>query len=56
MLYGMNYTGNSRWNCMPRIKTVPNQRVISVNKAPADKEHLYTCINLKALNTACRTL
>lgn len=41
---------------MPRIKTVPNQRVISVNKAPADKEHLYTCINLQALNTACRTL
>lgn len=41
---------------MPTIKTVPNQRVISVNKAPADKEHLYTCINLQALNMACRSL
>ena len=41
---------------MPQIKTVPNQRVISVNKAPADKGHLYTCINLQALNMACRTL
>ena len=56
MLFGMNYTENSRGNSMPTIKTVPNQRVISVNKAPADKEHLYTCINLQALNTACRTL
>lgn len=56
MLFGMNYRENSRGNSMPTIKTVPNQRVISVNKAPADKEHLYTCINLQALNTACRTL
>ena len=41
---------------MSEIKTVPNQRVITVNKAPADKQHLYTVINLQALNTACMKL
>jgi hypothetical protein len=41
---------------MPNIKTVPNQRVITVYKAPTDKEHLYTSINLQALNLACKTL
>lgn len=41
---------------MPEIKTVPNQRVITVNKAVADKQHLYTVINLQALNNACNTL
>lgn len=41
---------------MPEIKTVPNQRVITVNKAIADKQHLYTVINLQALNKACNTL
>lgn len=41
---------------MPEIKTVPNQRVITVNKAVADKQHLYTVINLQALNKACNTL
>ena len=41
---------------MPVIKTVPNQRIITVNKALADKEHLYMVINLQALNLACRTL
>ena len=56
MNYGTNYTDRKRANNMPDIKTVPNQRVISVNKAIADKQHLYTVINLQALNAACRTL
>ena len=38
------------------IQTVPNQRVITVKKAPADREHLYSSINLQAMEKACNTL
>lgn len=38
------------------IQTVPNQRVITVKKAPADKEHLYSPFNLQAMEKACNTL
>ena len=38
------------------IQTVPNQRIITVKKAPADKEHLYSSINLQAMEKACNTL
>ena len=41
---------------MLAINTVPNQRVVTVHKAPADKSHLYTTINLQALGAACNTL
>lgn len=34
------------------IETVPNQRIIEVNKAPADKQHLYTSNNLSAIDEA----
>ena len=36
--------------------SVPNQRIIKVQKAKADKEHLYTMFNLKALNSAFQCL
>lgn len=35
-----------------RVKTANNQRIISVNKAPTDKQHLYTANNLEALDEA----
>ena len=38
------------------IKTVPNQRVIIVNKALSDKNHLYSILNLEALDKACNLL
>lgn len=38
------------------IKTVPNQRVISINKEPTDKQHLYTANNLAALDEAATRL
>lgn len=38
------------------IKTVPNQRVISINKEPTDKQHLYTANNLIALDEAATRL
>ena len=31
---------------------VPNQKIIKINKEPCDKEHLYTSINLHALQLA----
>lgn len=34
------------------IETVPNQRIIEVNKEPADKQHLYTANNLSAIDEA----
>ena len=34
------------------MKTVPNQKVITVNKAKADKDNLYCVINLEALEQA----
>lgn len=36
--------------------TVPNQKVITINKEPCDKNHLYTTINLQALSLASQKL
>ena len=36
--------------------SVPNQRIITVQKAKADKNHLYTTINLDSLQRACKCL
>ena len=36
--------------------SVPNQRIITIQKAKADKEHIYTTFNLEALNIACKSL
>ena len=41
---------------MPQVKTVPNQRVITVNKELTDKDHLYTANNLKAVDEAAHYL
>ena len=41
---------------MPKIKTVPQQRVIIVNKADSDKQHFYTILNLDALQEASKIL
>ena len=38
------------------IKSFPNQRVIEVNKEPADKQHKYTINNLSALDEAAARL
>lgn len=38
------------------MKTVPNQRIIKINKSPTDKQHLYTTNNLQALFEAMRNL
>lgn len=38
------------------IKTYPNQRVLTVNKEPTDKQHLYTVNNLEAVNEAAKYL
>lgn len=37
---------------MEKIKTVPKQRIITVNKEPADKKNIYTVNNLAALDEA----
>lgn len=36
--------------------SVPNQRIISVKKAKADKNNLYAIFNLEALQRACNLL
>lgn len=41
---------------MPKNNRVPNQREITVAKAPTDKAHLYTANNLNALDEAARRL
>ena len=41
---------------MPKNNRVPNQREITVSKAPTDKKHLYTANNLAALDEAARRL
>ena len=41
---------------MPPNNKVPNQREITVAKAPTDKAHLYTANNLAALDEAARRL
>ena len=38
------------------IKTVPHQRIIDINKAPTDKQHLYTANNLAAIDEAAASL
>ena len=35
-----------------QVKTVPNQRVITINKEPADKTHIYTVNNIEAISEA----
>lgn len=39
-----------------KIKTVPNQRIVEINKAITDKDHLYTKNNLEALGRAAKKL
>lgn len=34
------------------MQTVPNQRVITINKEPTDKTHIYTVNNIEAINEA----
>ena len=41
---------------MPSIKTVPNQRIITVHKALTDQQHIYTKNNLAALDEAAGKL
>ena len=41
---------------MDNIKSVPNQKIVNVNKEPCDKKNLYSRNNLKALDTAAKTL
>lgn len=41
---------------MTEFKTVPNQRVITVNKEPTDKQNIYTKNNLAALDEAAGKL
>ena len=41
---------------MPQVQTVPNQRLITVNKELTDKDHLYTANNLKAVDEAAHYL
>ena len=41
---------------MNNLKTVPNQKVITVKKQPTDKQNYYTMINLNALESAGRDL
>lgn len=38
------------------IRTVPNQRVLTIHKEPTDKEHKYTVNNLAAMGEAARRL
>ena len=35
---------------------VPNQKTIVIKKAPADKNNIYTIINIEALENAVKTL
>ena len=41
---------------MGKTNRVPNQREVTVAKAPTDKAHLYTANNLAALDEAARRL
>lgn len=40
---------------MPSV-SVPNQRILTISKAPTDKQHKYTANNLEALDEAARRL
>ncbi len=35
---------------------VPNQKTVSVHKEPTDRNHLYACINIDAMENAMNTL
>lgn len=39
-----------------KIATVPNQRILTINKEPTDKEHKYTVNNLEAIDEAAFNL
>lgn len=41
---------------MANIKTVPNQKVVKVNKEKCDKQNLYAAINLEAMEQAAINL
>lgn len=41
---------------MANYKTVPNQKVVKVNKEKCDKAHLYAAINLEAMEKAAQAL
>lgn len=41
---------------MANYKTVPNQKVVKVNKEVCDKQHLYAAINLEAMECAAQVL
>ena len=41
---------------MQEVTTVPHQRVISVNKSPTNKQHLYSVNNIAAMDEAAYTL
>lgn len=41
---------------MANIKTVPNQKVVKVNKEPCNKNNLYAAINLQAMEQAAQAL
>lgn len=41
---------------MGNFKTVPNQKVVTVNKVKCDKTHLYATINLEAMEWAAQSL
>ena len=36
--------------------SVPNQKTITINKEPTDKNHLYMCLNIEALQKAMNDL
>ena len=38
------------------MRTVPNQKIITVHKEPCDKQHYYAAINLDALRDASADL
>ena len=38
------------------MKTVPNQKVVTVNKELCDKNHKYAAINLNAMDKAAQEL
>jgi hypothetical protein len=41
---------------MSNIKTVPNQKVVKVNKEPCNKSNYYAAINLEAMEAAAQNL
>ena len=41
---------------MPKIETVPNQYVATVNKEPCDSNNIYAAINIEAMQLAMKDL